>query len=161
MEKLSGLVLDVYDDPSGEVLRGIFPTYESVPELVKQAHPLSAEERNQLPDDLFALVLVDEDTVLRKLACADAGNTALSVEYFLKTAHKLPEEAQQRAAENLVKACSWYGIEPPEQLQKIALLNTVMRVGTLASVVPGTRAAVKRGKQQAQASGAFVNPELV
>lgn len=162
MEKLSGLVLDVYDDVGGEVIRGIFPTAASLPDMVKKAHRLTPAERDQLPDDLFALVLVDGDTILRKLACVDAGNTALSVEYFLKTAHKLPASAQKQTAENLVKACSWYGIESPAALQKIALgLNTMLTVASLPSVVKGTAGEVKRGKAAAQASGAFINPDLV
>lgn len=120
MEKLSGLVLDVYDDPSGEVLRAIFPRYEQVPELIKSAHVVTPDERAQLPDDLFALVLEDGPVELRKYACIDAGNTALAVEYFMQLRHKLPEEAQKVAAANLEVACGWYDIDPPEELQKVA-----------------------------------------
>jgi hypothetical protein len=122
MEKLSGLVLDVFDDPAGEVLKGIFPTYDDVPEVIKTAMPTDSVQLSQLPDDVFALVLHDDDNVvLRKYACIDEGNTCLHVEYFLKTAGKLPIEAQQVAAENLLTACGWYNIDPPEELQKIAV----------------------------------------
>jgi len=133
MEKISGLVLDRYDDPEGVVLRTIFPG--ELPELVKSAAALSYEVRARLPEDTFALVLVDSDVELRKFAMADGGNTALSVEYFLKMGHKLPVEAQKVAAANLVRGCGWYGIEPPEALQKIALGLGTLLGGAL--IAPG------------------------
>ena len=108
MEKLSGLLLDVYDDPTGHLFREIFPSRLEVPELVKSAHLLSEEERRSLPDDVFALVLRDGDVTLRKFACVDPGNVALSMLYFSKTAAKLPKEAQKVAARNLLTAESWY-----------------------------------------------------
>lgn len=161
MEKLSGLVLDVYDDPDGEILRGIFPTYEQVPDLIKQAHQLSSEQRRELPEDLFALELVDGGASLRKYACVDAGNTVLSVEYFMKTAHKLPIMAQKTAARNLVTACGWYGIDPPEGLQKIALgIGTAIGLAQVPGVVKGTGGEIKRRKEIARQSGAIVNPAI-
>ena len=120
MEKLSGLILDPYDDASGEVLRSIFPSRDLVPSLIKAAHFLTPEDRSSLPDDLFALVLRDRDVVLRKYACVDAGNTALSIQYFLKEGHKLPAEAQKTAAENLVVAAGWYDLPQEEALTKVA-----------------------------------------
>lgn len=120
MEKISGLVLDVFDDPTGEILKQVFPTYDSVPEVVKTAMPLSSVDRASLPDDVFALVLHNDGVVLRKYACVDEGNTCLSVEYFLKTAHRLPLEAQKVAASNLVTACGWYNVDPPESLLTLA-----------------------------------------
>jgi len=120
MEKISGLVLDVFDDPTGEILKQVFPTYDSVPEAVKTAMPLSSVDRASLPDDVFALVLHNDGVVLRKYACVDEGNTCLSVEYFLKTAHRLPLEAQKVAASNLVTACGWYNVDPPESLLTLA-----------------------------------------
>jgi len=128
MDKLSGLKLDAYDDSDGEVLRGMFPDYEQLPEMLKSAGSLSRELRDALPDDVFALVLHDGDNVLRKYACVDQGNTALNIEYFLKVAHKLPVEAQKVAAENLMTACHWYDIEPPEDLKKLST-GTVALVG--------------------------------
>jgi hypothetical protein len=176
MKKLSGLVLDVYDDPGGEVLREIFPTYGQVPDLIKTAHHLTEEERRQLPDDLFALALIDGDVTLRKYACVDAGNTALAVEYFCNTAHKLPAEAQKVAAQNLITACSWYGLQPPLVLEKVAagslawkgakmLYGGPMGVGlaaaTAPSVIQGARQTVGQGLQQARAAGAQVNPAII
>lgn len=120
MEKLSGLVLDAYDDAGGQTLRQIFPTRQSVPEFVKSAHYLAPEEHAALPDDVFALVLKDGDVSLRKYACTDPGNTVLAVEYFLREGHKLPEEAQKVAAANLQVACGWYGIPPNQMLEKVA-----------------------------------------
>ena len=108
MEKLSGLVLDVYDDAQGEVIKTYFPKLADVPELVKSARFLTEEERKILPDDVFALVLQDRDVTLRKYACIDPGNTLLSLLYFEKAAHRLPEVAIRKVASNLQTACNWY-----------------------------------------------------
>lgn len=115
----SGLVLDIYDDFRGETLRSLYPRQSDMPESVKTAQVLSPEDRNLLPDDCFALVMIDGSDKLRKYACIDEGNTRLSVEYFLKNAHKLPAVAQKTAAENLMKACGWYDLEIPTKLAEV------------------------------------------
>ncbi len=158
MLKLSGLVLDFYDDQPGDVLRSIFPTPESVPDLVKQAHVLTPEESAALEDESFALVAISGDVSFRKFACTDIGNTALSVEYFLKTGHKLPAEAQKVAAQNLVRACGWYDIEPPEELSKIAIGLATLLVAP--SVVKGTTDQINKNMGVARASGSVVNPAV-
>ena len=135
MEKLSGLVIDAYDDSDGTVLRELFPETIDLAELEKNAHALTPEEHNALPDDAFALVLMNGGCEMRKFATIDAGNTALSVMYFMKTAHRLPEEAQKVAANNLVASCEMYGLEAPELLQKIAF--GAMGLLNAALVVPG------------------------
>jgi hypothetical protein len=154
MQKLSGLVFDIRDDEAGEVLRSIWPSEEQLPDLVKTAQAITPELDAKLPDDLFALVLRDGDVTMRKFACIDAGNTALSVEYFLKTAHKLPAEAQQVGASNLVTACGWYDIDPPEQLQKIALGVGGALMG--AMVAPGAVKDAKKNLAVSRAAGGSV-----
>lgn len=136
--RLGGLVLDFYDDPKS--LKEIYATREELPESVKTAHALTNEELQRLPDDVFSLVLSGGDTHVRKYACIDRGNTELSVAFFLKHAHKLPEEAQKVAASNLVTACGWYDLEPPEELQKIAIgLGQAAQLALVGpSVVKGT-----------------------
>jgi hypothetical protein len=118
--RTSGLVLDIYDDFRGDVLRSIYPKQSEMPGHVKTAQALSSEDRERLPDDAFALVLVNGTETLRKFACIDEGNTELSVRFFLKTAHKLPEEAVKTAAVNLVTACGWYEMEIPKELAHLA-----------------------------------------
>jgi hypothetical protein len=117
--QLSGLVLDMYDDPG--TISEIYPRPDELPEAVKTASALTPVEFDNLPDGVFALVLHDSGERFRKYACIDSGHTIVNVEYFLKHGHKLPEVAQKVAAKNLVKACGWYDLEPPEPLQKIAL----------------------------------------
>ncbi len=141
---LSGLIFDVYDDFRGENLRAIWPSMADVPEKVKQASHLSAEMREQLPDDVFALVLINDGQKLRKYACVDEGNTQINIEFFLKNAHKLPEVAQVRAAENLKVACAWYGLEVPAALEKIALgVGTAMTALTAVPIIKGTHQAIR------------------
>lgn len=140
----SGLVLDVYDDFSGAVLREVYPSFETLPAKVKEAHVLSSEDRQRFPDDTFALVLVNGNEKLRKFACIDEGNTVLSLAYFMKTAHKLPLEAQKVAAENLKVACGWYDIEVPPALEKIALgFGTALAAVNAAPIISGTSKTIK------------------
>jgi len=153
MEKLSGLILDIYDDQEASVLKSIWPSADQLPDMVKTAQKITPELAEKIPDDLYALVIHDGDVTLRKYACVDAGNTALSVEYFFKTGHKLPREAQKTAAANLKIACGWYGIEPPEELEKVAI-----GVGTVlgAMAVPGIARDASAGAKAARAAGGRV-----
>jgi hypothetical protein len=148
--QIGGLVLDIYDDFGGSLLKEIFPTFDAVPSFVKQAEALDAPLRERLPDNVFALVLHNGDQQLRKYACTDPGNTTLSVLYFLKNASKLPEEAQKTAAENLEIACSWYGLE--ELAKEAGLVDWAAKkaVGHAASNPLGTAMALTQGKAMAQ-----------
>lgn len=162
MYKLSGLIVDAADDKRGEVLREVYPTIDSLPELLKTARYVGEEDRSRLPDDLFALVLQENGESFRKFACATAGDTALSIAYFYRTAHTLPAEAQKVAAANLCEACSWYDIDPPEELQKVAV--GVGTVFTTALNLPSIIDAVKRigpRRQIAKESKGLVNPSLI
>ncbi len=153
MQKLSGLVLDHYDDYDGAQFRSWYPTKGDVPDFIKQAHLLSPDEHGQLPDESFALVMVDGDKVFRKYACIDEGNVVLSIDYFLKNGHKVPVEAQKVAAANLVTACGWYGLEPPDKLTKIAILAAAL-------VAPGVAREAKKNLQAVKAGprGQIVTP---
>lgn len=124
--RTSGLILDVYDDFRGDTIRSLFPSRDAIPELVKEAQALTGVERDLLPDDAFALVLLNGEEKLRKYACIDAGGTALSVMYFLEHGSKLPLEAQKTAAANLEVACGWYDL-PVSGLEKVALLGWAAR----------------------------------
>ena len=140
----SGLTLDVYDDFDGATLRALYPSLGDIPDGVKQAHRIAPSERDGLPDDVFALVMLNNGEKLRKYACIDEGNTVLSVQYFLKNAHKLPQEAQKTAAENLIVASSWYDLEVPEELRKLAFgLGTAMSAMSALPVIKGTHQAIK------------------
>lgn len=160
MQKLSGLVLDLYDDHDGAELRSLFPLQEEVPEIVKEAHLLSPEEHTKLPDDVFALVMLDEGRVFRKYACVDEGNTAMAVGYFLRNGHKITAEAQKVAAQNLVTACGWYDIEPPEKLEKLALGIGSALMGAL--VVPGAYKESKKNLDAVRGAGSqIVTPQQI
>lgn len=163
MNKLSGLVIDFGDDETGDVLRSVYPDKADVPDLVKNASPVSSEQREGLPDDVFALVLHDGETIMRKFACIDEGNTALSVLYFIKNAHKLPEEAQKTAAANLCTACGWYDFAVPEELEKIALgLGAALHLGVMGpEALKKSKTGIKRNMNVARQSGSMVNPAIL
>jgi hypothetical protein len=151
----AGLVLDLYDAPKD--IGSIFTSVDEVPEQVKEAHLLSPQELGALPDDVFALVLMNGDDRLRKYACTDEGNTLLNIAYFFKHGSKLPEVAQKTAAENLVQACNWYGIEVAEDLQKVALgLGTVASALTLPSVIKGSGSQMKSNLAATREAGSVI-----
>ncbi len=118
--RLAGFVFDTYDDVDGRVLRSVAPSPDSLPPFVKTAARLSEAETNQAPDSNFALVMIDEGRKLKKYACVDKGNTALSVVYLLKQAHLLPPQAVKIAASNLVDACRRHGLAAPAHLKTAA-----------------------------------------
>lgn len=109
--------IDFYDDKDGSILKN---KVQNLPAFMKTAELLTPTEINKLPDDVFALVAFDGTNKIRKFACVDSGNVALSVIYFMENKNKLPTEAQKVAAANLLKACNWYEFSPPEELKKIA-----------------------------------------
>lgn len=145
--------LDFYDDPSGSVLKGRISSLNAIPDFIKTAERLTAQELDKLPDDVFALVALDGGRKMRKYACVDKGNTALSVIYFLENKDRLPIEAQKTAAANLITACGWYGMEPPAALEKIALVGAAL--GALG-MAQGVSSGHKQFKQRQAAMKAGV-----
>lgn len=117
--KTAGMIFDFYDDADGGLLKKSFPNPELLPDIVKEAHILSSEEREVLRDDAFALVMVNNGRTLRKFACVDPGNTLLSALYFSENAESLPGEAQKIAAANILAACDQFGLDAPS-LEKMA-----------------------------------------
>ena len=122
----TGQVLDFYDDPSGTVLKTKL-AFAQLPDYIRKADYQTEEKLAALPDDAFALVMVDQGRKIRKFACVDKGNTALSAIYLLENKDKLPEEAQKVAAANLVEYCQAFQIEPPYQLQKLSAVILVKK----------------------------------
>jgi hypothetical protein len=130
----TGSIIDFYDDPNGLVLKTKMAS-EQVPGFIKTAQFLEEEHREKLPDDVYALVMIDQGAKFRKYACVDKGNTALSVIYFLENKDKLPEEAQKVAAANLLTACRWYDMQPPAPLMKMAGIGGMLNAGLGAMTV--------------------------
>lgn len=118
--RTAGVVLDFYDDLTGEVVRSTWPTQGTVPEIVKEAHYLSPEEREILRDEGYALILENEGKVLRKFACVDEGNTLLSALYLERTHEKLPAEAVKVAAVNILEAFDRFELPVPAFLKVAA-----------------------------------------
>lgn len=105
--------------------------------FVKEGSILPKDEVAKLPDRLFALVMEKDGQVLRKYACPDKSNTALSLAYFDNYWKGLPISAAKTAAVNLSTACKWYHIPEPEHLQKVAFLgNVALTAGIMKSMAP-------------------------
>lgn len=148
----TGSIVDFYDDPQGSVLKSRLPQGQ-VPDFIKQAEFLTDEIRGKLPDDVFALVMIDQGDRMRKYACTDKGNTALSVIYFMQNRDRLPEEAQKVAAANLVTACEWYDLVPPLELLKTSGVLSFLAKNpgkTLNSAMVGSTVAAKGSEGMAR-----------
>lgn len=131
--RISG-VLDIYDDPKGEVLVDLLDG-TPLPEKLASARLLSPDELASLPDRLFGLVADDGPTRLRKYAMCDEAHLATSILYFLERGEVLSESVQTKVAANLVNACAWYDMDPPEPLVKRAMLGKALGgLGTAAMV---------------------------
>lgn len=142
MNRLSGLVLDQYDEDSdGDTTK------------------LASGDVARLPDDLFALVLREPGVPpLRKYAMPTELDTAASTAAFFRNGHKLPIELQVKVASGLLEGHKWYGVEPHPTLTKLALgavtlLNAALTVPELAKQTKGNLAASKGAK------GAIMTPQ--
>src|SRR5258708_6620548 len=118
--KTAGIVLDFYDDPEGSLLKESFPTPEVLPDIIKEAHILNEAERDVLRNEAYALVMNNEGTLIRKFACVDPRNTAMSVLYYIKNMDSLTKEAQETAAVNLVAHCEEFDLPVPSLLKVAA-----------------------------------------
>ena len=143
--RLTGVILDIYDDPKATVLLQKLAG-RPLPEELGNSDLLSPQELSQLPDHLFGLVAANGDSTLRKFATHDPAHTVTSVMYFLETKNLLPPEVQKVAASNLLIACEDYGIAPPEELQKVAILGLVSGALDAASIPGKLRESAGQGR---------------
>jgi hypothetical protein len=127
---LAGVILDIYDDPKGVVLRNKMAG-RSLPQKLASSRLLDHEELERLPDRLFALVASNHGDTLRKFAMHDEGHLATSILYFAECGHLLPDHVRAKVASNLVEGCGWYDQDPPSFLKKEALLNMAMNALTI------------------------------
>jgi hypothetical protein len=123
MKKLSGVIFDTYDDFDGRVLKSIITSTNDLPDYIKTASRLSSDQIERLPDDQFALIVIDRGQKFKKYATVDKGNTLLSVAYLLKQAEsleKLSPLSLKVASRNLIAACELHGIPVFPALRKLA-----------------------------------------
>lgn len=107
MNKIANAMIDFHDDNSCEVLRAI-----SIPEEYKSAEIKKKEEYTK-----FALDLISNGQSLSKFPIDDPAITWISMNYFDKTASKLPIVARQIAAQFINDACEKFDIEPSESVK--------------------------------------------
>jgi len=117
--KTAGVVLDMYDD-RGALLPKL-ASAEDIPDFAKEAAVLEPGQLLELPNDAFALAAIDGDTVLRKFATVDPGNTWFSTQYFLSQRDYLPKTAQAHVAARLLGAHDAHHMPPPQELVKVAM----------------------------------------
>ena len=68
---LAGVILDLYDEPKGVVLRQKVTELGGMPAKLASATLLEYEELDQLPDRVFALVGTNAGQPIRKYAMHD------------------------------------------------------------------------------------------
>jgi hypothetical protein len=116
MFSLGGKILDLYDDPSLEVLSGS-PYFEKVASLPigDPAKLAGLEDRN------FGVVfLTKAGETIRKYPIHDYAHTILANVYFDLTADRLPPEAKVAAASQIKRASVQFGIKPLPSVEKLA-----------------------------------------
>ncbi len=146
--RTAGVILDIYDDPKGLVLRQKLAG-EALPEKLASSELLEVDELNRLPDRLFGLVAVNDGHVIRKYAMHDENHLVTSMIYFLECGHLLPQDARVKVAGNLVNACAWYDVDPPEALVKVAIVGAVLGAGLGAAELAGeAKKGTERKRQQ-------------
>lgn len=135
--------LDIYDDPQGSLLvQRLREKQLELPEKLAGATLLDPAQLEALPDRLFALVTPDG---LRKYAMHDEAHVVTSVIYFMDKAASFDPASRAAVAANLVNACAWYDVDPPEPLVKMALglggalTGAMTAMGGVAEVKDKTR----------------------
>lgn len=114
---LKNKIIDFYDDAAGMVAREVLEKVASAGDILTQPIP-THDELKGLHNNEFALVYVDStQEVYRKFPVDSAASTALSAEYFSKTASQLPDQAREVAGSCLKIACIAYELEVPGFLQ--------------------------------------------
>lgn len=114
--RLSGVILDQYDDPTAGVIRQRMQPHE-IPYAWKTA---ALADPSALLDEEYALILSDRGKTFRKYAMDNAVSTAISTFYLTRCGGKLPEEAQKVAAANLRAALVQHGLGVPAAIEKLA-----------------------------------------
>ena len=146
---LAGVILDLYDDPKGLVLRQKAAELGGLPSKVASAELLDYEDLNRLPDRVFALVGTNAGQPVRKYAMHDEAHLLTSLMYFEKCGHLLPAEVRQKVASNLTVGCGWYDVPAPAVVTKLASLVGGAMHGLMAGL--GAAEAVGGAKAGAQA----------
>jgi hypothetical protein len=116
---ISNQVIDFADDVTKGILKLAGP---NVPEAVLSQAVLTPEERDALPAEDFALVILTKEShELKKFPICDQGSTWLSCHYFQHTNDNLPAGAMKIAASNLEKACAVFGLAVPAIVKQAAV----------------------------------------
>jgi hypothetical protein len=159
---LAGVILDIYDDPKGLILRSKVAG-RPLPEKLASAQLLDVADLDRLPDRLFALVAENNGDIIRKYAMNDEAHLATSLIYFDECGHLLPDEVRQKVASNLITGCAWHDLTPPESLVKVAFVGTALNVLDAVGQARGAiSSSMQHGRENmqalraAQASGAKV-----
>lgn len=147
--ELAGVILDVYDDPKGLVLRNKLAS-RPLPAKLASSRLLEVEDLDRLPDRVFALVAENHGHPVRKYAMHDEAHLVTSLIYFDECRELLPEPVRQKVAANLVQGCGWYDIQPPESLVKTALIGAALNVLGGVQALGEARDVVRQGRARGE-----------
>jgi len=114
MFKLANQIIDAYDDTDGSFLKKLAA-------INPKCNMISAEERSALKDHDFALTVITKTaSKLNKYPICDRDSTWLSMKYFEKNSHKLPDRACEVAAYHLKTASLKYGLHATPLVMALA-----------------------------------------
>lgn len=158
MIKTAGVIFDFYDDNGKQLKEKL--AGRALPEKIGNAIIYEPEELELLPDNAFAAVIQNGDNELRKYACVDVGNVALSTIYFLENHKNFPTRTKIKIASNLLRACSHFELQPPELLVKLSGAKPLIKGdGAMPIVNPGEKGS--RDSKTAEVSGTQMAPYTV
>jgi hypothetical protein len=116
-------IIDFVDDTDCSLLK---VAAAEAPAELRDAQILTAEDRERLEPDQFALVMrTKEAHTLKKFPITDGPNTWLSCQYFEKTSEQLPYVAQKIAATQLRRACALHNVKASPMVEKLASVDPI------------------------------------
>lgn len=128
MTQLAGRVLDLTDDPDGELLKAAAEQGDIPDFVVEESHD---KDLSKLADAAFALITTDEaGRKIRKYAADRPGRAWANCLYFLNCGHALDKNAQVKIAKFFQHRFDLYGITADESLSKIASGEMVLQPPT-------------------------------
>ena len=130
MDTFASDINDYLADNRVEELADLFGKFSE--EFIKSAEILLPEELEVLPNEAFALILVEGGNITRKYACSSSELTILNTELLLKDAKMIPDEILKTAASNLARAC--YKFKYNEGLAKLANLASKEKISNVFNV---------------------------
>lgn len=111
MNKLASQTIDFHDN------KKLIAELGELPDFVKKA---DFKEASEIPNEKWAVIMLTDAGVMSKFALHNKAHVWMSSRIFPKTAHQLPLQAQQVAAQHIKRACLEYRIDYDSEIDRLA-----------------------------------------